>query len=108
MCQASTIETFDQLFTCPFHGYATPADYYHANSSVFHLSSIQTPVSIIYALDDPFISPEDFTPKAITSNPFLKIMATKYGGHVGFFRSLSEGFQYPYWIMQEITVHAEK
>ena len=79
-----TLFDFDQMYTAPAHGFKDAYDYYKKSSSLQFIPSIQTPVLILNAVNDSFLSPECY-PEDISKNHenvFLEMPKT--GGHVGF------------------------
>ncbi|WP_242157634.1 YheT family hydrolase [Aestuariivivens sediminis] len=79
-----TLKDFDNVYTAKAHGFKNARDYYDKNSCLQFLPHIKTPVLIINALNDSFLSPECFPVKEAKNNSFLHLEMPKYGGHVGF------------------------
>ncbi|MFN7131759.1 MAG: YheT family hydrolase [Myxococcales bacterium] len=77
------IEAFDDLVTAPQHGFGTAARYYAECSSGPVVSRIRRPTLLLSAKDDPLI-PGGCVPEAAWSNPFVSVVLTDQGGHVGF------------------------
>jgi uncharacterized protein len=75
---------FDNAFTAPLHGYQNATDFYIKASVKPLLDKITVPVTIIQALNDPFLTEECLEIDAYISNPNLNLILTKTGGHVGF------------------------
>lgn len=75
---------FDNLYTAKAHGFEDAYDYYEKSSSLQYLPNIKTPVLILNAANDSFLSPEcyPFDIAAHHKNIYLEI--PKHGGHVGF------------------------
>lgn len=83
----TSIKDFDNLYTAPVHGYFNAEDYYHKNSPITTLGTIEQPVLVLNALNDSFLS-EACLPKALAqSSKNIYLETPKYGGHVGFYRS---------------------
>ncbi len=74
--------SFDNDFTAPMHGFSSAKDYYNRSSSIHFLSSIQTPVKLISATNDPFLTPSCFPDPAAHVN--MQFYYPDYGGHCGF------------------------
>ncbi|MDB5272552.1 MAG: hypothetical protein JWO58_919 [Chitinophagaceae bacterium] len=74
--------SFDDAFTAPMHGFQSAQDYYERSSSIHFLSSIHTPVKIISASNDPFLTPSCFPDPA--SLPEFHFYYPNRGGHCGF------------------------
>ncbi len=79
-----SIWEFDDRFTAPLFGFGTAANYYATQSAVRYLEAIRVPTLVICAKDDPLVPFEMYGHPAFQSNPALTLLATEYGGHVGF------------------------
>ncbi len=79
-----TIREFDDVVTAPHFGFGTAENYYRLASSAPLLKHIRVPTMIIQAKDDPLIPFEPFLTSGIEENPFLELLATEHGGHMGF------------------------
>jgi len=75
---------FDTLYTAPVFGFKSATDYWEKASSKPFLKSITTPTLLITSLDDPFLSSTCYPFKEAEESDYLYLLATKYGGHVGF------------------------
>ncbi len=81
---AATFAAFDGIYTAPIHGFEDAADYWHRASGGRFLESIDRPMLILSAADDPFF-PADYVPRdAIAANPHLTLALADRGGHCGF------------------------
>ena len=76
---------YDDAIIAPLHGFDSAEDYYQKCSSRFFLHSIDTPTSILQALDDPFMS-EAVIPDAGELAPSVTLELSSFGGHVGFYQ----------------------
>jgi predicted alpha/beta-fold hydrolase len=78
----ATIRAFDELVTAPLHGFQNAEHYYAQCSSDSAVESISTPTLIISAKDDPMVR----TPVPVEAfrNPWIRVLQTEGGGHVGF------------------------
>jgi predicted alpha/beta-fold hydrolase len=74
--------SFDDDFTAPMHGFSSAKDYYERSSPIHFLSSIHTPVKLISASNDPFLTPSCF-PDPV-SYPHMHFYYPNHGGHCGF------------------------
>ncbi|QUJ67216.1 hydrolase [Photobacterium sp. GJ3] len=77
-----SLRQFDDTVTAPLHGFSNAADYYHRCSGLGKLARVETPLRIIHAADDPFM-----TEAVIPTAPLpahIDYHLTQYGGHVGF------------------------
>ncbi|MEZ5044397.1 MAG: alpha/beta fold hydrolase [Saprospiraceae bacterium] len=79
-----TFYEFDDRFTGPMHGYVNGADYYQKASSLPILASIKTPVLLVNAQDDTFLSPACYPIKIAKQSDFFFLEMPAHGGHVGF------------------------
>lgn len=82
--RARTIYDFDDGFVARRHGYASADEYYARNSARRYLSSIRVPTLLVHAADDPWIPAEPYREFDWASNPFLHLLLTDTGGHLGF------------------------
>jgi len=77
------LREFDDAITSKAHGFADALDYYRRCSGMPLLSQVRTPLLIIHAKDDPFMTPEVIPPLADLP-PGVEYQLTEHGGHVGF------------------------
>ncbi|QJU42167.1 hydrolase [Serratia marcescens] len=77
------IREFDDAITSRIHGFSDATDYYRRCSALPLLPSIQTPLLIIHAKDDPFMTPE-VIPDVAGLPRNIEYQLTEFGGHVGF------------------------
>ncbi|OAB80368.1 YheT family hydrolase [Cochleicola gelatinilyticus] len=82
--QINSLLQFDTLYTAPAHGFKDAYDYYEKSSSLQYLNSITTPVLILNALNDTFLSPECYPYDLAKNSKFVYLETPKYGGHVAF------------------------
>jgi predicted alpha/beta-fold hydrolase len=80
---------FDRRYTAPLHGFESVDHYWDTCSGARYLSSVRTPLRLISALDDPFLSPGCFPFQEASRSKWITIETPKRGGHVGFIDSLS-------------------
>ena len=79
-----TLRSLDEIYTSRANGFKDAAHYYNKSNSLQYLPAITTPVLILNALNDTFLT-ETCYPNAIAEdNPFIYLETPKYGGHVGF------------------------
>lgn len=74
---------FDDLLMAPLHGFNDVQDYYTRCRPNQFLHNIRTPMLIIHAADDPFMSP-DVIPPDHTLSSSIHFELAQHGGHVGF------------------------
>ena len=78
-----TFREFDNAVIAPLHGFRDAGDYYARCSTADRLGDIGTPLLLIHALDDPFMTPDVIPPRERMS-PLVQPEITERGGHVGF------------------------
>ena len=79
-----TVWEFDDRFTAPLFGFGTAANYYSTQSAARYLDAIRTPSLVITAKDDPLVPFRVYSHPAFRTNPALSLIATEFGGHLGF------------------------
>ncbi len=79
-----SLREWDETVTAPTAGFSRAADYYCQASARRVVSQIHLPTLILTAEDDPFIPIESFSDPGILTNPFVTLVASKFGGHCGF------------------------
>ncbi len=82
---SKTLREFDDAATAKLHGFADAEDYYVKSSSNRFLHSIRVPTLLLHSRDDPFLPVAALPLSEIEANPFLTLVLTEGGGHVGFF-----------------------
>ena len=80
----SSIWEFDDRFTAPLFGFGNADNYYDTQSAKRFLPLIRVPALIVTAVDDPLVPFEMYKHEAFSSNPALRLVAAKNGGHLGF------------------------
>jgi uncharacterized protein len=81
---AGSLYEIDDKITAPSFGFEGADHYYATQSAQGYLARIRVPTLLIQAKDDTYIPFEIFRHPAIASNPFLRLIATEHGGHLGF------------------------
>ena len=79
-----TIYEIDDKITAPSFGFEGADHYYATQSAQNFLDRIRVPALLIQSKDDTYIPFEVFGHPAIGSNPFVRLLATEHGGHLGF------------------------
>jgi predicted alpha/beta-fold hydrolase len=79
-----TIFEFDDRITAPFFGFGDAPNYYATQSSLRFLPGIRVPALLVQAEDDPMIPFGLYGREEVRSNPWLRLLAVPYGGHLGF------------------------
>lgn len=79
-----SVREFDDAITARFCGFRDADDYYARSSALPLLGQIRMPVLLLAAQDDPMIPFRSFETAALKQNPYLKLVAPRYGGHCAF------------------------
>jgi hypothetical protein len=87
-----SVKDIDDRITAPSFGFGDAANYYQTQSAIRYLDGIRIPVLLIQAKDDTFVPFDIFAaggaPGALwawpRSNPWIELLATEHGGHLGF------------------------
>jgi predicted alpha/beta-fold hydrolase len=95
-----TIRDFDDLLTAPLHGFQNAEDYYQKASGKAFLKRVRIPLLLVHAKDDPFLSPA-VLPKADEIPPYVQLLLSRHGGHVGFVTG-NTPFKAEYWLEQQL------
>jgi predicted alpha/beta-fold hydrolase len=103
----SVIDIDDQI-TAPSFGFGNAENYYRTQSSMGFLDAIRLPALLIQSKDDTFIPWEIFQQAAVSANPQIELLATEYGGHVGFIGKSPHRFWADETIMEWITRQCAK
>lgn len=81
----TTCTEFHDTFTAPLCGYSSSAEYFRYHSSVNLVHKIRTPMLALHARDDPVVSDVTVPYKELRSNPYIHVLASSSGGHLGWF-----------------------
>ncbi len=106
--QVKTIWEFDDRFTAPLFGFGTAANYYATQSAANFLPAIRVPALVITAKDDPLVPFEMYEDPVFETNPALKLVATEYGGHLGFISRRSPRFWLDGFVLDWIEEELKK
>jgi uncharacterized protein len=98
LSRPKSIYEIDDQITAPSFGFGSADNYYATQSSNQFLDRIRVPALLIQAEDDSFIPFDSFRHPAFTSNPRLRLISTKHGGHLGFLSKSSPRF----WVDQVV------
>jgi uncharacterized protein len=74
----------DDRFTAPSFGFGDAANYYRTQSAIGYLAGLRVPALMIQAKDDTFVPFAIYETEAVRQNPWIRLMATEHGGHLGF------------------------
>lgn len=80
----TTFYEFDDWFTGPIHGFKNGEDYYAKANSLQLLDAIKTPVLLVNASDDTFLSSSCYPREIAKDSSYLFFEQPDHGGHVGF------------------------
>jgi predicted alpha/beta-fold hydrolase len=100
-----SMKTVDHYFSCKLSGkssdtYKDGLDYYDKISYKSYMQDIRTKTLFISDIDDPVIGPGCIPPDCeFKSNPYVALLKTQYGGHVGYFENPLSNDQ---WITKPI------
>jgi len=81
---ARTMKEYDAAGPARLYGYDDIGEYYRDNESLHCLPQIQTPMLHMAALDDPVVHASLIPQEAFAANPYLALVTTRYGGHLGY------------------------
>jgi hypothetical protein len=79
-----SVLALDDRFTAPSFGFGNAANYYRTQSAIGYLGGLRVPALLIQAKDDTFVPFDIYESAAVRSNPWIELMATEHGGHLGF------------------------
>ena len=79
-----SVVELDDRFTAPSFGFGGAENYYRTQSAIGYLHGLRVPALLIQAKDDTFVPFSVFDSAAVRSNPWIRLVATEYGGHLGF------------------------
>lgn len=80
----TTFYEFDDWYTGPIHGFKDGEDYYAKANSLQILDAIKTPVLLVNATNDSFLSAACYPIAIARESAYLFFEQPDHGGHVGF------------------------
>jgi uncharacterized protein len=92
LSKARSLYEIDDRVTAPSFGFRDADDYYSTQSAQNFLDRIRVPALVIQAKDDTFIPFEIFRHPAFATNPYLRLVTTEHGGHLGFIARMGARF----------------
>ncbi len=98
--QVQNIYDFDDRFTAQAFGFGSADNYYATQSANQFLDRIRVPTLLVQAKDDPLIPFAVYDHPAFSRNPYLRLLTTEHGGHLGFISKTRPRF----WLDQ-VLVH---
>jgi predicted alpha/beta-fold hydrolase len=99
LARLKSIYEIDDQITAPSFGFGTADNYYATQSAKLFLDHIRIPGLLVQAEDDSFVPFDMFRSSSLTGNPFLRLITTRHGGHLGFLSKSAPRF----WVDQTIT-----
>ncbi|KNZ51441.1 hypothetical protein VP01_3953g2 [Puccinia sorghi] len=88
---AQSLYEFDSIVTRALGRFGSTEAYYKSQSSTLFVEGVRVPLLSINALDDPIVTPDAIPVESVLENPYLVVLISKHGGHLGWF----EGFWKP-------------
>lgn len=79
------LKQFDDQFTAKMFGLNSADEYYRKASPVQRLLNVRVPLVILNSLDDPIVGARSLPYSEIKLNPYLSMVTTTNGGHIGWF-----------------------
>lgn len=86
-----TIRDFDEVCTRHSFGFANADDYYAQSSSVRVIDRVAVPYLGLNSRDDPVVSTEALPTVHALCNPWILLVRTEHGGHLGWFEAKPGG-----------------
>ena len=80
----TSVFQIDDRITAPSFGFGNALNYYQTQSAIGYLDAIRVPALLIQSKDDTFIPFGVFESVELRANPCVRLIATEYGGHLGF------------------------
>ncbi len=96
--QISSVYEFDKTVTAPLHQFKSAEDYYQQCSGLGVLHDIATPLKVIHAKDDPFMTDAVIPTTPLPNN--IEYHLTENGGHVGFVSGTPQAPEF--WLEKEV------
>jgi len=103
MREIVTLKDFDERITRRMFGYRSVEHYYEDASSSRYLNAVNTPLLCLNALDDPLVPIDAIPFDQAQRNPYVILITTKFGGHVGWIRDFGLFSLDDSW-MDQVTV----
>ncbi|RCK54642.1 hypothetical protein Cantr_04258 [Candida viswanathii] len=79
------LKQFDDKFTAKLFGLNSADEYYRNASPLQRLLKVRVPTIILNSLDDPIVGSRSLPVSEINLNPYLTMVTTTNGGHIGWF-----------------------
>ncbi|MBW0476967.1 hypothetical protein O181_016682 [Austropuccinia psidii MF-1] len=85
---SQSLYEFDSIVTRVLGNYPSTEAYYKSQSSIRFAGNIRIPLLSINALDDPIVTIDAVPIESVLENPYLVILISSHGGHLGWFEGL--------------------
>lgn len=82
--KAQTFREYDHEVVVPLNGFKNARAYWRQASCGAYLGKIRRPALLIHAANDSFLPRKDLPLAIIRRSPYLKLLLTSDGGHLGF------------------------
>jgi hypothetical protein len=102
--QAKSIRSFDEQVTAPMAGFSGAAEYYAYSSVHQRLHQLQIPTTILVDQHDPIVPYSIFQQLDFKSLPFVTMLTTRRGGHLGYYHYL-RGKGLKRWADEAVTAN---
>jgi uncharacterized protein len=106
LARIRSVRAFDEVYTAPHFGFRDATDYYYRASAMRVIDRIAVPALIITAEDDPFVPSQPFRDARVATNPHIRAIITRHGGHCAFLSEPVNGDD-GYWAEAQILRFAE-
>jgi len=103
----TSVFQIDDRITAPSFGFGNAPNYYQTQSAIGFLDAIRIPALLIQSKDDTFIPFGIFESPAVRRNPRIELIATEYGGHLGFIGRRPNRFWVDAVVVEWITRQAK-
>ncbi|MBM3202023.1 MAG: alpha/beta fold hydrolase, partial [Chlamydiae bacterium] len=80
--QNLSLVDFDEIYVAPRAKFHSAQEYYQMSSAQRVIKEIKVPAKILFAEDDPLISPTSLDKMILPEN--VQVFKTKFGGHLGY------------------------
>ncbi|CAD5250873.1 MULTISPECIES: YheT family hydrolase [unclassified Imperialibacter] len=103
-----SIFQFDEIITGPLHGYKGAIDYYTRCSSAPFVPKVSTPLLVVNALNDTFLSDKCYEESTFSANPNTLLLKPRYGGHCGFAEFQNGSTYWSEQVATDFCLHPER
>ncbi|HEY2462159.1 MAG TPA: alpha/beta fold hydrolase [Candidatus Acidoferrum sp.] len=100
-----TVREFDDAITAPCFGFRDAQEYYESAGAKKVLAQMRVPTLMITAQDDPFVPYASFVAAKAQTNPAIRFVAPRHGGHCAFISN--ESGPERFWAEQRIVDFCE-